>query len=433
MEPGLTAEDEPSPADFAAWRAADRLYISKSTPAPLGSDKGSASRYIRKVFDNIEHNFEPGDPDGLIDPQAEVYEIKVTPAGRVQIQLHVVRERGLVREIDISKITTTKSENTMERLIRFNREESATLISLIQSLEYVEVEECDTVRVDQELITDLLSGNDGLHINYSRDPERFQALIRSDASAEDIIAIERRRNVVATMERWLEDQSAFAREMAEKGVIRPEQMWQTLLENNPWVLGLALGTQVLSNFEKERLEQVVAGSSINQVGKRVDALMQTNGAIKSMVFVEIKRHDTHLLDPSSYRSGCWAPSRDLAGAVVQVQQTAHYMQTQYGDSLRHRYPDGSLSLDETYILKPKCYVVAGRLAELKGDSGLPIPEKMRSFEIFRRSIENPEIVTFDELHARAKYHLELLEKEEDAVTVDGVTFNTSTGEAIDQG
>jgi hypothetical protein len=40
--------------------------------------------------------------------------------------------------------------------------------------------------------------------------------------------------------------------------------------------------------------------------------------------------------------------------------------------------------------------------------------KFRSFELFRRNLHEPEIVTYDELLARAEWHVEIAEREDDA-------------------
>lgn len=42
---------------------------------------------------------------------------------------------------------------------------------------------------------------------YSREPEHFRDLIRNDTTAEDLIALARRREVVKTFRIWLECQS----------------------------------------------------------------------------------------------------------------------------------------------------------------------------------------------------------------------------------
>jgi antiviral defense system Shedu protein SduA len=101
----------------------------------------------------------------------------------------------------------------------------------------------------------------------------------------------------------------------------PEPVWQHFLEANPWILGISLAAQLLTSWDANRLEQTVAGASVSGPGKRVDALLETSGRIRALVFAEIKHHRTALLGGTHYRSGSWPPSADLAGAVVQAQQT----------------------------------------------------------------------------------------------------------------
>jgi len=50
---------------------------------------------------------------------------------------------------------------------------------------------------------------DALGRAYSKGPERFTELIRTDATAHDVIALQRRRDVVDTMHSWLTDDAAF--------------------------------------------------------------------------------------------------------------------------------------------------------------------------------------------------------------------------------
>jgi hypothetical protein len=128
------------------------------------------------------------------------------------------------------------------------------------------------------------------------------------------------------------------------------------------------------------------------------------------VFAEIKHHRTELL-ADEYRSGCWRPSNELAGAVVQVQQTVHLAARQTGDYIQDAAADGSILGTGTFVIRPRCFVVVGSLAQLAGEGGGPIPDKVRSFELFRRNLVEPEILTFDELLARAEWHVEQAEHE----------------------
>ena len=109
-----------------------------------------------------------------------------------------------------------------------------------------------------------------------------------------------------------------------------------------------------------------------------------------------------MLESKPYRSGCWAPSRELAGAVSQVQGTV----SSAVDNLRSKViledKEGNPTGEEVFNYQPKSYLVIGNLGEFEGEHGINI-DKYRSFELYRKNTINPEIITFDELYERAKY------------------------------
>lgn len=63
----------------------------------------------------------------------------------------------------------------------------------------------------------------------------------------------------------------------------------------------------------------------------------------------------------------------------------------------------------TYLLRPRAFVVVGQLSELTGEAGGHNQDKIRSFELFRRQLQEPEILTFDEVLARAEWAMHLAE------------------------
>lgn len=110
------------------------------------------------------------------------------------------------------------------------------------------------------------------------------------------------------------------------------------------------------------------------------------------------------------RPGAWRVSNELAGGVAQAQDTIHRATQDIGEALRSQAGDGSeVPHDITFLTRPRSYLVVGQLDQLLGEEGGPHTEKIRSFESFRRSISDPEIVTFDELLARAEWVVDLAE------------------------
>lgn len=387
---------EPNEVTYAEGRLTTRTYATKSFTAAFGQDQGHPSRYIYRVFDDAVTD----DDDDWEWTNEVAY---TTPGGRKQIQLQVARSAGAVRKIRIQKVPTSGDLTRLENVLELDRDQATRLIDMLRAIDAIPIEGESTVHVDDQLLHDVFADPTAMASVYASDPERFRALIESDANASDVIALQHRREVAATMRRWLDDDDAFAEANAAAG--GPEKAWQQLLEANPWVLGLGLGGQLLTSWEEGKLEQTVVGRSIKGVGKRSDALLRTAGIVRSLAFAEIKHHQTRLLG-EEYRAGAWSPSKEVAGAVVQVQQTVHLASRELGDYIQDQADDGELLGAGTFILQPRSYVIVGSLDQLTGDSGGPIPDKVRSFELFRRNLHEPEVITFDELVARAEWHIE---------------------------
>ncbi len=392
----VDALPEPNEVTFAEGRLTTRTYASKSFTAAFGQDQGHPSRYIYRVFDEVI-----ADNDDEWDWTNQV--VFTTPGGRKQIQLQVARSAGAVRKIRIQKVPTSGDPTRLENVLELNRDQATRLIDMLRAIDAIPIEGESTVHVDDQLLRDVFADPTAMASVYANDPERFRALIESDANASDVIALQHRREVAVTMRRWLEDDEAFAEANAAAG--GPEKVWQQLLEANPWVLGISLGGQLFTSWEEGKLEQTVVGRSIKGVGKRADALLRTAGIVQSLAFAEIKHHQTRLLG-EEYRSGSWSPSKEVAGAVVQVQQTVHLASRALGDYIQDQADDGEWLRTGTFILQPRSFVIVGSLEQLTGESGGPIPDKVRSFELFRRNLHQPEIITFDEMVARAEWHIE---------------------------
>jgi Domain of unknown function (DUF4263) len=242
---------------------------------------------------------------------------------------------------------------------------------------------------------------------YRLNPRLYANFIENDVTADDVVAIAHRRSVVEGFRRLLEDPQFFSDEAAAFNG-RKEAVWQDLLENNPWILGVSLAGQVLTSWSEDKLEQVVAGFSVGGPGKRTDALMHTSGRIRALVFAEIKHHETKLLG-EEYRTGAWAPSSELSGGVTQVQQTVHLASRQIGERLSETDESGAETGEHTYLVRPRSFLILGNLEQLRGPGGVH-RAKYESFELYRRNLYEPEIITFDELLARAEWHVEALDE-----------------------
>ena len=364
---------------------------------PGSDDDGSAARFIYKVFDNEE--------ESTLKRSGHEWVVRETPAGRYQIKLLIAREAGHIKDLWVQRVPSSGSAQTLETRLHLDGPEAQRLIELVSAIPLVDPDHGNTVRVNDELIRDLFSSPGPLSALYRSNRGRYRQLIVDDATAQDVLALASRRRVRDHFKRMLEDEEYFDELVTRTGG-SPERVWQEFFEENPWILGVSVASQLLTSWSDERLEQIVAGYDVSGPGKRADALMRTVGRIRSMVLIEFKTHRTKLL-ASEYRSGCYPFSSEIAGGIAQVQGTVHEAVRSIGDRLQDRASDG-VDVPEglTYLIRPRSLLIVGELSELQGASGGHHQEKIRSFELARRSLVEPEILTFDELYARAEFFVE---------------------------
>ena len=216
----------------------------------------------------------------------------------------------------------------------------------------------------------------------------------------DIRSIAYRKAQLSVMERLLSDREYFEGERVALGARGPEGVWQQFFERNQWIFGYGLSYIIGEGVDADRLEQVVAGHSVSHAGKRADALLRTRGALRSLCFVEIKHHGTKLLAPDRYRSGVWQPSQDLTAAVAQAQRTVQRAVEALGSHPAVQEVDGWESA-RYYNYLPRSVVVCGSHTEFLRD-GAENEAMFSSFELYRRNLVSPEVLTFDELLERAQ-------------------------------
>lgn len=169
-----------------------------------------------------------------------------------------------------------------------------------------------------------------------------------------------------------------------------ENYWQNYFNDNEWIFGYGLKYQILGlvaaqpNYGGTQ----VTGSG----GQRGDYLAETQAEVKYTVLVEIKKPHTQIVTDREQRNSCYELGRELIDGVNQIQVNCQTWETEGSRT------DGNRDiLDDTLTCKPKGILVVGNLNQLTNRG------KKVSFETFRRSLSNPEIITFDELLERARF------------------------------
>ncbi len=114
----------------------------------------------------------------------------------------------------------------------------------------------------------------------------------------------------------------------------------------------------------------------------------SGGNANDAILVEIKTPTTNLLG-RKYRKNVFAPSVDLTGAIVQVNDYCHTFRKNIETPKR---PGANLN-----AFNPRRVIIIGNHhAELNDE------KKIKSFELFRTTISGIDVITFDELFAKVE-------------------------------
>jgi hypothetical protein len=176
-----------------------------------------------------------------------------------------------------------------------------------------------------------------------------------------------------------------------------EPRWERFFYENQWIFGYGLRYQFLGILQRQAK---YGGGTYEGTGEQKgEFLTRTLGAEKFTVVVEIKRPDTKFFDPerrstSVYRSGVPYYSAEFIQAISQAQVNGRTWDTEGSRRDRDRE---LLATDHINTITPRSILVIGNTCELDNF------DKRNAFELLRRELKNPDIVTFDELEERAKY------------------------------
>lgn len=308
-------------------------------------------------------------------------------------------DRGIfVLNIQGYTVATAKPHNAS---FSFVGDEIGKLIEFLNHVQSMPLKSSNAMKItDEELRRVVLSSLQARTL-FQDNEDLFAEVVKSEITKQDVVAVGYRKRQLQAFERLLEDSQYFENVKAQKNC-STEAVWQRFFEKNPWIFGYGLSYIPLTGLTDQKLEQVVHGHTVSEHGKRVDALLRTRGVISSLCFVEIKTHRTELLQKSPYRGGCWAASDELSGGVAQVQNTVALATESIRTKLALTDNLGNPTGEEAFNFLPKSFLVIGSLQEFVTDRGVN-QERYRSFELFRRNTNSPEIITFDELYERAQY------------------------------
>lgn len=370
-----------------------KTYISKSLS--FKDQKDRKIRYASKIFAEHELNsfaLENGE-----------HVIRITPGGKQEIIAKFYEDTRGIATLTIQRFTT-ESGNPHKTYFTFVGDEIRTMVEFIQNLQLIDLSNSNNINVTDDQLSKMILNRNQVKNLINHNQDLVLELAKSEITKEDIVALGYRKTQLERFKNLLNDKDYFESGCRQHR-LESESLWQTFFEKNKWVFGYGLGYLFLTGLDDKKLQQVVQGYDLSKLGKRADAVMKTRGIISSLCFVEIKTHKTDILQKNPYRSGCWAPSKEMSCAVSQVQGTVSRAIKNLSEHIEFEDEQGNPTGEEVFNYHPKSFLLIGNLAEFETDHGIN-KEKYRSFELYRRNINVPEIITFDELYERAKFIVE---------------------------
>lgn len=368
-----------------------KIYVSRSFPDKPGVPK---MRYVSQVTDQDE---------GLafVDVDGEIV-LARTASGRFEIRATVVEDSRKVTSVLIQRFSSKSGPSERDH---FTFQEGAInrILQLFETIKtmpldrdskiHLTTDEIGAIALDKPRAERLFAEHEALFRTVAENSETLEA---------DLQALGYRRKILRTFERMLTDAAFFEGEKKRLNKT-DEAIWQSFFEANTWIFGYGLCYQFLGQIDEGKIERYVVGHDIGSAGKRADAVLKTQARLNSLCFVEIKHHKTDLLHHSPYRAGAWMPDKEVVGAVAQVQATVQAAVERYSPTIEITDENGEPVSEPVFVVHPRAFVVVGSLEQFVTDGGKINAKKMRAFEIYRRNLHSPEVLTFDELLHRARF------------------------------
>ncbi len=329
------------------------------------------------------------------DSEAVLGEIDVTARCKIAVSAFYVQDRIDFGTLKITKIKFHKRfgwrSDGQVHVNDFQLVQIREFLSIISSLDLRDAKNTRVLLDDSIHVSAL-----GALLSSTKGAALVKELAANPELHDDIYAVATKRAALATFEANLKKEVS-------------EPAWQKFFEANSWIFGHGLNYVFLNKVSK-KLESQTTGSAFDRSGKRADGLMQTNAEISQYVLLEIKKNDTLLLREDTYRAGVWGVSEELSNAVTQIQKTVfEFTRNRFRDYSKDDH--GNDSGKTVYAVDPRSFLIIGNLGQLTSND-----DKVACFELFRRNLRAPEILTFDELYQRAKCIVENISNKVQAAT-----------------
>ena len=382
-------KNKPSKEEIFNNKVPDKIYVSPQFPEKNFFKDSSGKiieiiRPIRKISTIITTS-----EDHEHIKQGHEMILRLTPGEKQEIVVQAFEDTRNIVTLKVARYSK-KTGNLYDGNLVLVGKEIMMLHKFLNSISYLPI---DGNNKGSQQFTDvflkqhILNKQQALSLIHQF-PDLMQEIFKGNITSSDLSELSKRKESLKIFGGMLSAETS-------------ENNWQKFFERNTWIFGYGLSFVFNSPLEGKKLEQVVVGHNISSSGKRIDALLSRRGIIEATCFVEIKKHNTPLLENCEYRSECYSISKEVSGGISQIQKSIQKSLS----SLKEKFLLTDIEnnpIKNIYNYQPKGYLVVGSMTEFASEKGIN-ESKYSSFELFRRNLSNPEIITFDELFERAKF------------------------------
>ncbi|MDD4582173.1 MAG: DUF4263 domain-containing protein [Bacteroidales bacterium] len=389
--------DESKDKYYALQRTLDKIYFSGSFKSPY--DKQN-KRFAHKLLDFEENEY-------ILKNEKQ---IGVSNNGKRQLKALFLEDNRRIEKLIIQQfgIDDNPIKNSYKEA-SFRGIEVERLYLFLKGIKEADFPDDNTFNVKDSELTRMLLNKKQVSRLIEDNFELLQDALKNNVTTKDLINFGYRKKQLEIFDKLLSNTEFFTEFRNKLNFefskdVSEEQVWQNFFEKNTWILGYGLDYIFNSELDSKKLEQVTSGSNFNSGGKRTDAVLKSLGAINSLCFCELKLNSDPLLKQvkTPYRGESWQISDALAGAIAQVQRTVHKAVKDFSAKIEIKDKQDNLTGETLYFYNPKAFILIGNLNEFIFDGRIN-ETKFSSFEMFRKSLKNIEILTYDELYERAFY------------------------------
>lgn len=371
--------------DFFKLRKEGKIYFSKVFNFP-NSDVGF--RNINFVFENSVTTT-VGEIDGVLT-------LHQSEKRKQQVCILAYQHSKSFKSITLQRFEELKSGDYISRKehsFTLSISELTKVFNFLKSLKYIDFSNTENFQIED------ISTNNGNKVVIDSTDKGIIDLFKSKTGDERFDLLNKIKNTLTRSDIDILLGRKEALEVFKSQLDKNEWNeldWQLFFEKESWIFGYGLDYRFMTQFDRE--VNVSAAGTDNKEKSKVDFLMTFNDFT---VTVEIKRPDTKIFGGNNKnRSGCSSFHKHFIDAVSQVlEQKAEWT------AMAHRkdnYNSEGTSRLEQRTKDPKSILIIGNKKEFLDIENVREREiKQDTFELFRRDSRNLEILTYDELYARA--------------------------------